>query len=45
MSLGADFEGGLRVGGISCHPLTISDGDSRCIVRCHALDKEAFAPA
>jgi len=37
----ADFKGCLPIGGIRggarCHPLTISDGYSRFLLRCHAL--------
>lgn len=33
----ADFKGCFLVGGERCHPLTISDGYSRYLLRCHAL--------
>ena len=33
----ADFKGWFYVGGVRCMPLTISDGFSRYLLRCHAL--------
>ena len=33
----ADFKGCFEVGGERCHPLTISDGYSRYLLRCRAL--------
>jgi transposase InsO family protein len=40
----ADFKGKFRVGRTYCHPLTISDGYSRFLVRCQALEGEKLAP-
>ena len=35
----ADFKGSFLVGGERCHPLTISDGFSRYLLRCQALHR------
>lgn len=40
----ADFKGCFRVGGKYCHPLTISDGYSRYLLRCEAMDREQYEP-
>ena len=41
----ADFKGHFPVGGKRCHPLTISDGYSRYLIRCHALRRPLSDPA
>lgn len=40
----ADFKGCFRVGGKYCHPLTITDGYSRYLLRCQAMDGEQHEP-
>lgn len=39
-----DFKGCYRVAGRYCHPLTVSDGFSRFLVRVTAMDAERFEP-
>lgn len=39
----ADFKGHFPVGDQRCHPVTISDGFSRYLLRCHALPRPLFA--
>jgi transposase InsO family protein len=39
----ADFKGHFPVDGKRCHPLTISDGFSRYLLRCEALKRPLFA--
>ena len=39
----ADFKGCFSVGGERCHPLTISDGYSRFLLRCRALRRPLYA--
>ena len=41
----ADFKGHFAVGNARCHPLTIMDGFSRYLLRCHALPRPLFAPS
>lgn len=41
----ADFKGHFPVAGQRCHPLTISDGHSRYLLRCVALAKPRTRPA
>jgi transposase InsO family protein len=38
----ADFKGCFPVGGERCHPLTISDGFSRYLLRCRALRRPLY---
>ena len=38
----ADFKGHFSVGGRRCHPLTISDGHSRFLLECQALQQPRF---
>jgi transposase InsO family protein len=40
----ADFKGQFLVGGRYCHPLTISDGYSRFLLRCRGLKRTLHAP-
>jgi transposase InsO family protein len=40
----ADFKGHFPVGGVRCHPLTISDGYSRFLLGCEALRQPRFRP-
>jgi len=40
----ADFKGCFRVGKRYCHPLTITDGYSRFLLRCEAMDGERCEP-
>jgi len=40
----ADFKGQFLVGGRYCHPLTISDGYSRFLLRCKGLKQTLHAP-
>jgi transposase InsO family protein len=40
----ADFKGHFPVAGQRCHPLTISDGHSRFLLRCVALTKPRWRP-
>jgi transposase InsO family protein len=40
----ADFKGAFRVAGRYCHPLTISDGYSRFLLRCEGMDGERAEP-
>jgi len=40
----ADFKGHFPVGHARCHPLTISDGFSRYLLRCQALRRPLTAP-
>lgn len=40
----ADFKGHFPVGGKRCHPLTISDGFSRYLIRCQAMPRPLHAP-
>jgi putative transposase len=40
----ADFKGAFRVAGRYCHPLTISDGYSRFLLRCEAMAAEQAEP-
>ena len=40
----ADFKGHFAVGDARCHPLTIMDGFSRYLLRCHALPRPLSAP-
>ena len=37
-----DFKGCFRVGGTYCHPLTLSDGCSRFVLRVQAVDAERY---
>ena len=38
-----DFKGEFRLGnGTYCHPLTVRDGFSRCVLRCDALAAESY---
>lgn len=39
----ADFKGHFPVGEQRCHPVTISDGFSRYLLKCHALSRPLFA--
>jgi putative transposase len=39
----ADFKGHFAVGEARCHPLTIMDGFSRYLLRCHALPRPLYA--
>lgn len=39
----ADFKGHFRVEGAACSPLTITDGFSRFLLRCHGLRSTIFA--
>jgi len=41
----ADFKGHFLVGETRCHPLTIMDGFSRYLLRCHALPRPLSTPA
>jgi putative transposase len=41
----ADFKGHFPVSGKRCHPLTISDGFSRFLIRCHALKRPMSEPS
>jgi len=41
----ADFKGHFPVAGCRCHPLTITDGYSRYLLRCKALDRPLSNPA
>jgi len=41
----ADFKGHFPVAGSRCHPLTISDGFSRYLLRCEALKRPLSSPA
>ena len=38
----ADFKGHFAIGGERCHPLTISDGFSRYLLRCQALRRPLY---
>ena len=40
----ADFKGHFAVGGQRCHPLTISDGFSRYLLRCQAMPRPLSNP-
>ena len=40
----ADFKGHFPVGDARCHPLTVMDGFSRCLLRCHGLPRPLSAP-
>ncbi len=40
----ADFKGQFLVGGRCCHPLTISDGYGRFLLRCRGLKQTLHAP-
>jgi transposase InsO family protein len=40
----ADFKGHFPVSGKRCHPLTITDGFSRFLIRCQAMRRPLFAP-
>ena len=40
----ADFKGHFLVGKRHCHPLTITDGYSRFLLRCHGLKRTLHAP-
>jgi transposase InsO family protein len=41
----ADFKGNFPVNGKRCHPLTISDGASRFLLRCKALPRPLCEPS
>jgi transposase InsO family protein len=41
----ADFKGHFPVGGKRCHPLTLSDGYSRYLLRCKALHRPLSGPS
>ncbi|MGZ6358712.1 MAG: integrase core domain-containing protein [Bdellovibrionota bacterium] len=41
----ADFKGHFPVGGARCHPLTITDGFSRFLIRCQALPRPLSEPS
>jgi len=41
----ADFKGHFPVSGKRCHPLTITDGFSRYLIRCKALDRPLTEPS
>lgn len=42
----ADFKGHFKLGeGARCHPLTITDHDSRYLIACTALERESFEGA
>jgi putative transposase len=40
----ADFKGWIRVGHEACHPLTITDGYSRYLLRCHGMRETRTLP-
>jgi transposase InsO family protein len=40
----ADFKGHFAVGGRRCHPVTITDGFSRFLLRCKALHQPRYFP-
>jgi transposase InsO family protein len=40
----ADFKGHFPVSGKRCHPLTITDGFSRFLIRCQAMKRPLFVP-